>query len=62
MNRFVRSLDDKEQKIFIRRYWYASPVSDIASDYSMTQSHVGVFLLRTRKKLKVFLQKEGFDI
>ncbi len=62
MNRFVRSLDDKEQEIFIRRYWYASPISDIASDYSMTRSHVGVILLRTRKKLKAFLQKEGFDI
>ncbi len=62
LNKFVRSLPEKTQKIFVRRYFYASPVSEIARDYHMKESSVTVLMLRIRKKLKIFLKKEGFDI
>ena len=62
LNRFVHSLPDRVQNIFVRRYWYSSPISEIARDYGMKESSVSVLLLRTRKKLKDFLQKEGFEI
>ncbi len=62
LNRFVRSLPDRTQDVFIRRYWYASPVAEIAEAYGMKFSSVTVLLLRTRKKLKAFLKKEGFDV
>ena len=62
LNRFVRSLPDKTQNIFVRRYWYSSSISEIANDYSMKESSLTVLLLRTRKKLKEFLIKEGFDV
>ncbi len=62
LNRFVRSLPSKTQKIFVRRYWYASPVSEIAEAYGMKENHVSVLLYNTRKKLKGFLSKEGFEI
>ena len=62
LNKFVRSLSKKTQKIFVRRYWYTSSISEIAKDYGMKESSVTVLLLRTRTKLKEFLHKEGFDI
>ena len=62
LNRFVRSLPDKTQNIFVRRYWYSSSISEIANDYSMKESSLTVLLLRTRKKLKEFLNKEGFEV
>ena len=62
LNKFVWSLPRKTQKIFVRRYWYASPICEIAQEYSIKESNVTVLLLRTRKKLKQFLEKEGFDI
>ncbi len=62
LNKFVRSLPEQTQKIFIRRYWYASPVAQIALDFSMKESSVTVLMLRTRKKLKAFLEKEGFEL
>ncbi len=62
LNRFVRSLPERTQKIFIGRYFYASPIADIARSHSKSESYVTVLLLRTRKKLKQFLQKEGLDI
>ena len=60
--KFIRSLPDKTQMIFLRRYWYASSVAEIAEEYGMRENSVNVLLLRTRKKLKDHLQKEGFDL
>jgi len=62
LSRFIRSLPDKTQKVFVRRYWYSSPISEIAEEYGMKESNVTVLLYRTRKKLKEFLSKEGFDV
>ena len=62
LNRFVRSLPDRTQNIFVRRYWYSSTVSEIAQEYGMKESSVTVLLHRTRKRMKKFLSKEGFDI
>ncbi len=60
LNRFVRNLPERTRKIFIRRYWYASSIAEIAQDFHMKESAVTVLMLRIRKKLKVFLEKEGF--
>ncbi len=62
LNKFLWSLPKKTRGIFIRRYWYASSIEDIATDYSMKISTVSMLMLRTRKKLKDFLYKEGFNI
>lgn len=62
LNKFVLSLRGKAQNVFVRRYWYSSTVAEIAKEYQMKESTVTVLLLRTRKKLKGFLHKEGFDL
>ena len=60
LNAFLRGLPLKTRNIFLRRYWYASSLADIADEYAMKESAVGMILLRTRKKLKSYLEKEGF--
>ena len=62
LNRFIRSLPEQTQKVFLRRYWYASPIAEIAADYGINKSSVAVLLMRTREKLREFLKEEGFDI
>lgn len=62
LNRFIGSLPEKAQKVFVRRYWYASSISEIAREYGMRQGSVTVLLLRTRRKLKEFLAKEDFTL
>ena len=62
LNRFVSALPEKAQRIFVKRYWYASSISEISKEYFMKESSVTVLLLRTRKKLKTFLEREGFII
>lgn len=51
-NRFLASLSKDKRVIFMRRYWYLSPISEIAEDYSISESKVKMFLLRSRKALK----------
>lgn len=62
LDRFVHSLAPKAQRIFIRRYWYSSSVAEISDEYGISVSGVTVILTRTRKKLKKFLEGEGFFV
>ena len=62
LNAFLRGLPLKTRNIFLRRFWYASSLAEIAGEYAMKESAVGMLLLRTRKKLKIHLQKEGFNL
>ncbi len=62
LNGFVRGLPQQTRRIFLRRYWYASSVREIARDFGMKESTVTVLMLRTRKKLKQYLEKEGFSV
>lgn len=60
LDRFLRGLPTKTRRIFLRRYWYACDLSEIAADFSMKESTVAMQLLRTRQKLQEFLRNEGF--
>ncbi len=62
LNNFLHSLPQRTRKIFLRRYWYSSTVAEIAEEYRMSENAVTVLLHRTRKKLKKFLDKEGFIV
>lgn len=59
INCFLENLTKENRVIFIRRYWYLSSIQEIARDYSLTESKVKMSLLRSRKKLKKFLEREG---
>ncbi len=59
LNLFLAGLQADKRKIFIRRYWYFSSISEIARDYSISESNVKVVLYRTRQELKVFLERKG---
>ena len=56
---FLHSLSRTERRIFIGRYWYLYPIRTIAKAYRMSESKVTSMLYRTRKKLKLHLEKEG---
>lgn len=60
VSRFLRSEKEKSRRIFIRRYWYCDSVSEIAEMFCISEKNAAVQLFRTRKRLKEFLQKEGY--
>ena len=62
LERFLETLDKKSRIMFVRRYWFGDPVSMIAARSSMRPNAVSVHLLRTRSKLRSFLEKEGYIV
>lgn len=62
LSRFLRALPQPTRDIFVRRYFYMSPTTELAKDFHMKESGVTMRLLRARRKLKQFLKKEGFDL
>lgn len=61
ISRFLRTQDEKHRNVFIRRYWLGDSLAQIAANYGMNEKTVATYLFRSRKKLKAFLQKEGYD-
>ena len=57
--RFVDSLPARDSRVFLRRYFFNDSVAEISARFGLTENHVMVLLSRTRKKLKLYLQKEG---
>lgn len=62
LNRFLDSLPRRSRMIFLRRYWYADSIGEIARRYQMSQSSVKTQLHRTRSKLRAFLEQEGIAV
>lgn len=62
LNAFLGTLSRDNRLIFLRRYWYADSVTEIASRYGMSQSKVKTQLHRVRSKFKTYLESEGIDL
>ena len=59
LNRFLEGLSRESRVIFLRRYWYADSIEEIALRYHISQSKVKTRLHRTRTQLRAFLKSEG---
>jgi len=62
INGFLETLPKKTRIIFVRRYWYLSPIKNIADAFGLSESNVKSILFRTRSKFKAHLEKEGIVI
>ena len=62
INAFLETLRREERLIFLRRYWYADTIAEIAERYEITQSKVKTQLHRTRQKFRDYLEKEGIAV
>lgn len=62
ISRFLEGLSHDARIIFVRRYWYADSIAQIAKRYAVSESKVKSALMRSRIKLKDFLEKEGITV
>ena len=62
INKFLKNIKPQDRIIFVKRYFYMSSVKEIAKECRVSESKVKMTLLRTREKLKVILEKEGFEL
>ncbi|SDB05750.1 RNA polymerase sigma-70 factor, ECF subfamily [Ruminococcaceae bacterium FB2012] len=61
VSRFLRTQDALHRRVFVLRYWYGDPLSEIAERCGIREKTAATYLFRMRKKLRVFLKKEGYD-
>ena len=59
INRFLEGLDRESRIIFMRRYWYMDGIGAIAGRLAVSESKVKSSLYRSRRKLRMHLEREG---
>lgn len=59
LSEFLGTLSPENRQIFMRRYWYADSIAEIAQRFHLGESNVKTKLMRTRNALRSFLEKEG---
>lgn len=62
INEFLADIKKEDRIIFVKRYWYAESISDIAKAMKTSNHNISVRLSRTRKNLKKFLEKVGYKV
>lgn len=60
IDRFLYTLDKENRIIFLRRYWFGDSVQKISLDRGLGENAVSVRLNRMRRKLRAYLDKEGY--
>ena len=58
LDNYLGRLPRERRVMFVLRYFYAMPVSDIAARMGLSESNVKVSLHRVRQGLRAFLEKE----
>ena len=59
LDRFLSNQSAENRRIFVRRYWRAASIEEIAGDFGMTTGKVKSILFRMRSKLRTHLESEG---
>ena len=59
---FLDGLDETDRKLFMGRYFHATPVKDLAKTYDMTPNAVSLRLHKTRERLRLHLEEGGYSV
>lgn len=59
LNEFLAALPSLDRRLFMGRYWHAYPVRRLAEAYGMTPNAVSLRLMRTRERLRTYLEERG---
>ncbi len=62
LDAFLKTLSPTERWVFMRRYWNMDSVKVIAEICGKREAAIRMMLSRTRKKLKIQLEKEGINL
>jgi RNA polymerase sigma-70 factor (ECF subfamily) len=59
LGRFLAALKPLHRVIFLNRYWLCLSAKEISAETGYSVARINMSLMRTRKKLKAFLEQEG---
>ena len=57
---FLDTLPERDQDIFLQRYFFFDEPETIAARFGIKRNNVNLILSRTRSKLKTYLTEEGY--
>ena len=59
---FLEGLDETDRKLFMGRYFHATPVKSLAETYGMTPNAVSIRLFKIREGLRLHLEEGGYTV
>lgn len=62
INEFIETLDTTTQILFIRRYFFFETTKSLSEKFKISETNINVKMLRVKKNLKKFLEREGYII
>ena len=62
INQWLESLPKEERVLFVKRYYYGASVKDLAMEFGYRENQMAQKMMKLRKKLRVFLIREGGDL
>lgn len=62
LNAFLNTLSEEKCNIFLCRYWYVMPISEIAKRFKTSENNISVTLNRIRQNLKKYLTERGYEL
>ncbi len=62
ISQWLEALPEEDRRLFLRRYWYGDSVADLALEWGRTPGQISQTLLRLRRLLRAYLEKEGISL
>lgn len=62
LTKFLEAQSQPARLVFLRRYWYGDSIREIGERYGYSESKVKTMLLRTRERLRAYLEEEGVTV
>lgn len=62
INGFLSTLGEEKRNVFLRRYWYLDSIAAISKRFAMSEGKVKTMLFRSRRRLRDYLEKEGYTL
>ena len=62
LSAFLDTLTREQRTVFVRRYWFADSIEEVAARTGISTSKAASMLFRLRKKLRDYLTKEGISL
>ena len=61
ITKWLYTQKEEHRNVFLRRYWYMDSIEEITNRFGYGESKVKSILFRSRKSLKEYLGKEGYE-
>ena len=62
INGFLAGLSKEKRQMFVRRYWFAESIGELAGRFGISEGNTTMTLKRIRLQLKEMLLKKGYQL